>query len=73
MPREPETRMKTELPALLMTNDMKRRLAKEQVQSAISNIKTLGALAGISDRSLFEFMSLAKFMENELAKEKFTK
>lgn len=62
--------MPSELPVLLISEQAKRKLAKEQIKTAIASIKTLGPLAGISDRSLFEFVSLAKFMETEMLAEK---
>lgn len=62
--------MPAELPAILINKSAKRKFAKEQVETAIRSIKSLGPLAGVSDRSLFEFATLARFIEAEVAAEK---
>ncbi len=68
-----ETDIVKELPALLMSEEMKRKLAKEQVGLALRNIKSFAALAGLSDRLLFEVTSLSKEIDKELRNDESTR
>jgi len=54
------------IPALLISQEAKRRQAKLDVEKAILTIKQLGPLAGISGRSMFEYNVLSGFMQTEV-------
>lgn len=57
------------IPALLLGADLKRKLAKQEVEKAIETIKKLGPIAGISGRTIYEYGVLAAFMEKEITRE----
>lgn len=58
--------MNLSIPALFLSAEAKKKFAKKEVKAAIGNIKTLGVVAGLSDRSVYEFLALAELMEKEL-------
>lgn len=57
------------IPAILLSEELKRKYAKKEVLKAIETISHYGPLAGISGRSTFEFNNLANFMEKEIKRE----
>lgn len=56
------------LPALLVSAELKRKIAKEKVKKSIENIKVFGIAAGFSDKTLLDFFSLAHLIERDIAK-----
>lgn len=54
------------IPALFISEELKRKQAKEAVLAAVEAINSYGPLAGVSDRSLFEFKTLSTFITREI-------
>lgn len=57
------------IPALLLSEELKRKYAKQEVEKAIEIIRKYGPLAGVSGRSMFEYIQLSSFMIREINRE----
>lgn len=57
------------IPAILLSEEYKRKQARKEVLKAIEAIKHYGPLIGISGRTMYEYNTLAVFMEKEVKRE----
>lgn len=58
-----------QIPALLSSEELKRKMAKKEVNEAIQTLLRQGQVAGIAGRTMFEFKALAGYMTKEINRE----